>query len=402
MNALTVTELSNYIKSLLDNDENLSTVLVRGELSNYKIHSSGHHYFSLKDDGAVISAVMFRGSASKIKFTPQNGMKVVLLGKVSSFLKSGQYQIYATDMQPEGIGALFAAFEELKMKLYREGLFNKDLKKPLPKYPKTIALATSPTGAAVRDMLRILKTRFPMSNVIVCPVKVQGEGAAEEIADMIDYIDSHSLADVIITGRGGGSIEDLWAFNEEVLARAIFRCSIPVISAVGHEPDITISDYVADVRAATPSNAAEIAVCDSAELKANLLSCYTRLIHSQKSNIEKRRQRLLLLSGKKVLSSPQQYTIDRRMYLSLLEQRLENGTKSLLNIKKQKFVRAAATLDALSPLKVIGRGYSLVTDNGKVVKSVSAVSKGSNLNITVSDGVIDCTVIDLKENKYGR
>lgn len=398
MNAITVTELSNYIKSLLDCDEKLSSILVSGELSNYKIHSSGHHYFSLKDDSAVISAVMFRGNASKIKFTPQNGMKVVLLGNVSSFPKNGQYQIYVNDMQPEGIGALFAAFEELKLRLYKEGIFSKSFKKSLPKYPEKIALITSPTGAAVRDMLRILKSRFPLSEVIVCPVKVQGEDAAKEIAEMIHYVDRYSLADIIITGRGGGSIEDLWAFNEEIVARAIFNCIIPVISAVGHEPDITISDYVADIRASTPSNAAEIAVCDSAELKASLSAAFTRLIHSQKSIFNRWRQKLLLLSGKKVLSSPQQYTIDRRMYLSILEQRLEKSTHNILNVKKHKFVRAAATLDALSPLKVISRGYSMVTENGRVVKSVSTVKRGMPLNITVSDGTIDCTVTDVKEN----
>lgn len=401
MNAVTVTELSNYIKILLDNDTHLSEVLVRGELSNYKMHSSGHHYFSLKDDGAVISAVMFRGSASKIRFTPKDGMKVVLYGKVSSFPKSGQYQVYVSDMQPEGIGALYAAFEELKRKLYQEGLFDKTLKKQLPKYPETIALVTSPTGAAVRDMLRILNSRFPMSRVIVCPVKVQGEGAANDIADMIDYVDKHKLADVVITGRGGGSIEDLWAFNEEVVARAIFKCSIPVISAVGHEPDITISDYVADVRASTPSNAAELVVYDVAEIKAFLSAAYTRLIHSEKSIIDKRRQRLLILSGKKVLSSPQQYTIDRRMFLSLLEQRLEKSMNNLISSRRQRFVKAAATLDAISPLKVIGRGYSMVTDNGKVVRSVSAVKIGSNIDITMTDGTLECTVTDIKEKNYG-
>lgn len=399
MNAITVTELSNYIKNLLDGDANLSTVLVRGELSNYKMHSSGHHYFSLKDDGAVISAVMFQSSASKLRFTPKDGMKVVLFGKVSSFPKSGQYQIYVNDMQPEGIGALYAAFEELKKKLYQEGVFDKSLKKPIPKYPNTIALITSPTGAAVRDMIRILNSRFPMSSVLVCPVKVQGEGAAVDIAEMIGYVDRFKLADVIITGRGGGSIEDLWAFNEEVVARAIYRCETPVISAVGHEPDVTISDYVADVRASTPSNAAELAVYDSVELKASLSSAYTRIIHALKSSIDRKRQKLLILSGKRVLSSPQQYTNDRRMYLSLLEQRLEKSITGICNIKRQRFVKAAATLDAISPLKVIGRGYSMVTDKGKVVRSVAAVQIGANLDITLTDGSLECKVTDIKEKE---
>jgi len=397
MNAVTVTELSNYIKNLLDGDSNLAAVLVRGELSNYKMHSSGHHYFSLKDDGAVISAVMFRGSASKLRFTPKDGMKVVLFGKVSSFPKSGQYQIYVNDMQPEGVGALYAAFEELKKKLNQEGIFDKSLKKTIPKYPNTIALVTSPTGAAVRDMIRILKSRFPMSKVLVCPVKVQGEGSAQDIAEMIGYVDRYKLADVIITGRGGGSIEDLWAFNEEVLARAIFKCEIPVISAVGHEPDVTISDYVADLRASTPSNAAELSVCDSVELRASLSSSYTRIIHALKLSIDRKKQKLLVLSGKKVLSSPQQYTNDRRMYLSLLDQRLEKSIVRICNIKRQRFVKAAATLDAISPLKVIGRGYSMVTENGKIIKSVNAVQIGTQVDITLTDGSLACKVTNIKE-----
>lgn len=402
MNAVTVTELSNYIKSLLDNNENLSAVMVRGELSNYKIHSSGHHYFSLKDDGAVISAVMFRGSASKIRFIPQNGMKVVLFGKVSSFPKSGQYQIYVSDMQPEGIGALYAAFEQLKQKLYSEGLFDKSHKKALPKFPKTIALATSATGAAVRDMIRILKSRFPMSNVLVCPVKVQGVGAAEDIADMIGYINRYKLADVIICGRGGGSIEDLWAFNEEVLARAIFASEIPVISAVGHEPDVTISDYVADVRAATPSNAAEIAVYDSTELRALISALYGRMLHAEKSGIDRKRQKLLHLSTQKAMSSPQQYVTDKRMHLAMLEQRLEKVLQGIINRKKESFVKAAATLDAISPLKVIGRGYSMVTENGRVIKSINTVNIGDDVDVIMTDGTLKCSVKEKRRDNYGK
>jgi len=396
MTSLTVTELSNYIKSLLDNDRTLSEVIVRGELSNYKMHSSGHHYFSLKDDGAVISAVMFRGSASKLKFIPKDGMKVILFGKVSSFPKSGQYQIYASEMQPEGVGALFAAFEELKQKLYAEGLFDKAYKKELPRFPKRIALVTSPTGAAVRDMLRILNSRFPMCKILVCPVKVQGEGAAQDIADMLDYINRFRLVDLIICGRGGGSIEDLWAFNEEVLARAIFRSNIPVISAVGHEPDITISDYVADKRAATPSNGAEIAVCDSMELKAQLSACYSRLIQTEKSAIDRRRQKLLQLKSKKSLSSPEQYVVDRRMYLALLQQRAEKSLQNIIGRKKQGFVKAAATLDAISPLKVIGRGYSMITKGEDVIRSAHSVEIGETIDVTLSDGVLGCVVKEKK------
>ena len=402
MNAVTVTELSNYIKSLLDNNENLNAVLVRGELSNYKIHSSGHHYFSLKDDGAVISAVMFKGNASKIRFLPQNGMKVVLFGKVSSFPKSGQYQIYVSDMQPEGIGALYAAYEQLKQKLYAEGLFDKSHKKPLPRFPSTVALVTSSTGAAVRDMIRILNSRFPMSRVLVCPVKVQGVGAAEDIAAMLDYVNEHRLADVIICGRGGGSIEDLWAFNEEVLARAIYRSEIPVISAVGHEPDITIADYVADVRAATPSNGAEIAVYDSTELRALISGAWSRMLHAEKNTIDRRRQKLMQLSAKKAMSSPQQYLSDRRMYLAMLEQRMEKTLQSIISRKKQAFVKAAATLDAISPLKVIGRGYSMVTENGRVLRSVDSVQVGDDVDITMADGTLRCRVNEKRRENNGK
>ena len=264
--AITVTQLNEYLKNLFAADRNLQNVCVSGEISNFKRHSSGHLYFTLKDEESVISAVMFRGDAMKLRFRPESGMKVLLLGRVSLYPKSGQYQIYVSAMQPDGIGSLYMAFEQLKERLYKMGLFDPAAKQALPRYPKKIALITSPTGAAVRDMIRVLRHRYPICDVLVCPVKVQGEGAAEEVAAMIDYVNEHDLADLIITGRGGGSLEDLWAFNEEIVALAIYNSRIPVISAVGHEPDVTISDYVADKRAATPSNAAELAVCDMREL----------------------------------------------------------------------------------------------------------------------------------------
>lgn len=401
---LTVTEVNQYIKQMLEQDQILSQVSVRGELSNYKMHSSGHHYFTLKDDGAVISAVMFRGDASKLRFRPENGMKVILSGRVSLFPKSGQYQIYVRDMQPDGVGALYIAFEQLKQKLYAEGLFDPAKKKPIPKYPGRIALVTSPTGAAVRDMIRILRHRYPLAKVLVCPVKVQGDGAAEEIAAMLDYVNEHALADVIITGRGGGSMEDLWAFNEEVLARAVYRSEIPVISAVGHEPDVTICDYVADLRAATPSNAAELAVVDSAELQVRLHNVTARMTQTVLSNIQSKRQQLRSLAEKKIMRSPYEYLSERRMLLAMLQQRLEGGQTALLQHKKQRFTALVASLDAMSPLKVLGRGYAMAMKDGTVVQSATALQNGDVLNLQLRDGVANCRVESVetkRSNKNG-
>ena len=396
---LSVTEVNQYIKQMLEQDQILSQVSVRGELSNYKMHSSGHHYFTLKDDGAVISAVMFRGDASKLRFRPENGMKVILSGRVSLFPKSGQYQIYVRDMQPDGIGALYIAFEQLKQKLYAEGLFDPEKKKTIPRYPARIALVTSPTGAAVRDMIRILRHRYPLAKVLVCPVKVQGDGAAEEIAAMLDYVNEYALADVIITGRGGGSMEDLWAFNEEVVARAVYRSRIPVISAVGHEPDVTICDYVADLRAATPSNAAELAVVDGAELQVRLHNVTARMTQTVLANIQSKRQQLRLLAEKKIMRSPYEYLSERRMLLSMMQQRLEGGQTSVIQKKKQQYAALAAYLDAMSPLKVLGRGYAMAVKDGNVVQSVSALHRGDSLKLQLRDGVANCCVesVETKE-----
>ena len=396
---LTVTEVNQYIKQMLEQDQILSQVSVRGELSNYKMHSSGHHYFTVKDDGAVISAVMFRGDASKLRFRPENGMKVILSGRISLFPKSGQYQIYVRDMQPDGVGALYIAFEQLKQKLYAEGLFDPAKKQQIPRYPGKIALITSPTGAAVRDMIRILRHRSPLAKVLVCPVKVQGDGAAEEIAAMLDYVNANGLADVIITGRGGGSMEDLWAFNEEVVARSIFRSRIPVISAVGHEPDVTISDYVADLRAATPSNAAELAVVDGAELKVRLQNVTARMTQTVLSNIQNKRQQLRSLSEKKIMRSPYEYLSERRMLLAMLQQRLEGSQAGLIQKKKQNFASLAASLDAMSPLKVLGRGYAMALKGEDVVQSASALQIGDKLKLQLRDGVASCCVesVEIKE-----
>lgn len=399
MQPVSVTQLTQYIKLLLDRDEILSQVCVRGELSNYKAHSSGHQYFTLKDEGAVISCVMFRSDAMKMRFRPESGMKVILYGRVSLFPKSGQYQIYVTAMQPDGVGALAVAYEQLKRRLHEEGLFDPAHKQPLPNYPHRVALITSPTGAAVRDMTRILGRRWPMAEVLVCPVRVQGEGAAEEIAQMLDYVDKHQLADVIITGRGGGSLEDLWAFNEEIVARAIYRCTIPVISAVGHEPDVTISDYVADVRAATPSNAAEIAVQDEAAIRSALRQLQLRLEQAEGRKLTQLRQRLDALAQKPVMKRPEAYLQQQELQLEMLRQRLEHAGTGVVQKNALRFQRAAAKLDALSPLKVLSRGYAMVTREDAVVRSVTQLEPGDPVAVALSDGTVQCTVDAVQRRK---
>ena len=399
MQPVSVTQLTQYIKLLLDKDEILSQVCVRGELSNYKAHSSGHQYFTLKDEGAVISCVMFRSDAMKMRFRPESGMKVILYGRVSLFPKSGQYQIYVTAMQPDGVGALAVAYEQLKRRLHEEGLFDPAHKQPLPNYPHRVALITSPTGAAVRDMTRILGRRWPMAEVLVCPVRVQGEGAAEEIAQMLDYVDKHQLADVIITGRGGGSLEDLWAFNEEIVARAIYRCTIPVISAVGHEPDVTISDYVADVRAATPSNAAEIAVQDEAAIRSALRQLQLRLEQAEGRKLTQLRQRLDALAQKPVMKRPEAYLQQQELQLEMLRQRLEHAGTGVVQKNALRFQRAAAKLDALSPLKVLSRGYAMVTRADAVVRSVTQLEPGDPVAVALSDGTVQCTVDAVQRRK---
>ncbi len=402
MNAkpLTVSQVSEYIKALLDGDEVLSQLTVCGEISNFKLHSSGHMYFTLKDEGAVISAVMFKGDASRLRFTPDSGMRVIVSGRISLFPKSGQYQVYVSAMQPDGVGALYLAYEQLRDRLHKEGLFNKSHKQPLPRFPGKIALVTSPTGAAVRDMLRILKSRFPMTEVLVCPVKVQGDGAASDIAAMIGYVNRHALADLIITGRGGGSLEDLWAFNEEVVARAIYASGIPVISAVGHEPDITIADYVADLRAATPSNAAELAVPDWRELYQRFRDISSTLYHFEIKKISELQARLKGISGKKILSSPFEYYSERRMALVFLEQALQHSAASIIKDDRHRLARSAATLDAISPLKVLSRGYALTADaEGNVIKSVKKLKPEDKISVRLSDGSACCTVDSLIRGK---
>ena len=392
---ITVSEVNQVVKLLLENEPLLRNLSVRGELSNYKIHSTGNHFFTLKDAGGALQCVMFKGAAGKIRFRPENGMKVVATGRISAFPRDGVYQLYCDALIPEGTGDLALAFEQLKARLYAEGLFDPSHKKPLPRYPQRIALVTSGTGAAVRDMIRILRRRYPLAKVIVLPVRVQGAGAAAEIAGAIRYADRWHIGDVIITGRGGGSMADLWAFNEERVARAIYECQTPVISAVGHEPDVTISDFVADVRASTPSNAAEIAVPDQVELRRLLRDRQARMESSETARLETLRQRLTELAGKRVMRDQMAYVQDQRMELVHLQKRLGDLASALLARKHQRFAALAASLDAMSPLKVLGRGYAMARSaDGTILKSWKDVAPGDAVQVTLGEGGFTATVVE--------
>jgi len=390
---LTVSELNDYIKNLIDCDDMLAAVYVRGELSNYKIYPSGHHYFTMKDAQGALKCVMFRSSASRLRFRPENGMKVVAFGRVSVYPRDGVYQLYVSDLTVDGVGDLYIAFEQLKEKLLKEGLFDERFKKPLPRFPKRIAVITSGAGAAVRDIIRVLGARWPMAKVIVLPVRVQGAEAPAEIAGAIAYANRHKVADLIITGRGGGSIEDLWAFNEEIVARAIFASEIPVISAVGHEPDVTISDFVADVRAATPSNAAEIAVPDKVEMAETLLSYEIRAVQALRREITARRRKLEDLASRRVLVSPKNYLDDKRLLLDHAHARMAAAAERILAARKHRFAAQAAALDAMSPLKVLGRGYAIARrEDGTVIKSAADVSPGDKITVRLQKDAFSATV----------
>ena len=390
---LSPSQVSGYIKSWMDRDRLLSGLLVRGELSNYKMYPSGHHYFTLKDSQGALRCVMFRGDAASLRFRPENGMQVIAAGRITVFPRDGQYQLYCVRLTPEGAGDLHVAFEQLKEKLLREGLFDQAHKRPLPAYPRRIALITSPAGAAVRDMLRILGARYPLAQVRVLPVRVQGEGAAEEIAAALDWANLHQAADLIITGRGGGSMEDLWAFNEECVARAIYRSQIPVISAVGHEPDVTIADFVADLRAATPSNAAELAVPDQNECYGWLEQMEGRLTGAMGRRLERARRELEQAGRCRALQDPMNYINDRRMLLDYQRDRLAHGLTGAMG--RERFARLAAALDALSPLKVLGRGYAIPQrSDGAVLRSAKEAMPGETLLLRMADGKVSCKVIE--------
>jgi exodeoxyribonuclease VII large subunit len=394
----TVSELNGFIKNMLEGEPALAQLAVKGELSNYKIYPSGHHYFTLKDSESSLRCVMFKGNAMHLRFRPESGMSVTAFGRISVFPRDGAYQLYCTGLMPEGTGDLQVAFEQLKKKLGEEGLFDEAHKKPLPPFPQKIAIITSSAGAAVHDMIRILGRRWPMSKILLLPVRVQGVEAPAEIAGAIRYANRYAVADLIITGRGGGSIEDLWAFNDERVARAIYASEIPVISAVGHEPDVTISDYVADRRASTPSNAAEIAVPDASEQRQTLSSFSIRSAQAMDKRLKQMRSETENLRSRRVLRDAGAYLDDRRIELDRLRDKLCASMESELGGKKREQVRLAAGLDAMSPLRVLTRGYAVASDeNGVIVTSTKMIRKGSRLHLRLSDGGADCRVESIRE-----
>ena len=395
---LSITQLNEYIRDKLDRDVLLGSVAVRGEISNYKVYPSGHHYFTLKDEGASLKCVMFKGNAIRLRFRPGNGVKVIAMGKISVYPRDGVYQLYCTAMAMDGIGDLYAAFEQLKEKLAAQGLFDPAHKKPIPKYPAVIGIVTSSAGAAIHDMLRILRKRYPLSEVRLFPVRVQGVEAPGEIAAAIRYANYHELADLLIVGRGGGSIEDLWAFNDERVAYAIYESRIPVISAVGHEPDVTISDFVADLRAATPSNAAELAVPDQDALRQNLDGYSQSMASVLNRQLKAARQHLNTLASRPALSSPTGYLEQKQKSFELLQNRLISAQSRTVELKQRQFVSLTAKLDAMSPLKVLTRGYALVqTEEGSVLKSVRQASVGDHIKISLGDGSLTAAVTDKEE-----
>ncbi len=388
-----VSELNRHIKLLLDGDALLQSVCVQGELSNYKVYPSGHHYFTLKDAEGSIRCVMFKSNTSGLRFRPENGMGVVAFGRVTVYPRDGAYQLYCTALAPRGMGDLYAAFERLKQRLGAEGLFDPGHKKPIPRYPTRIAVITSGAGAAVRDIIRVCGARWPMAKLLVLPVRVQGAEAPAEIAGALRYANRWQVADLIITGRGGGSIEDLWAFNDERVARAIYDSALPVISAVGHEPDVTIADYVADLRAATPSNGAERATPSARELRETLESISIRCRQAVAKQLEFYRRTLEDLRRRRVMESPLGYVELKRMELDLLQARLGQIQEARLGRERRRYAALAAKLDALSPLKVLSRGYAVAeTAAGAVVRALEDVETGERIAVFVSDGALQCLV----------
>ena len=418
---LSISAITRYLKSRFDSDNNLQRVYLKGEISNFKAHSSGHFYFSLKDEGSKINAIMFRSNTSKVLFKPADGMKVLVSGRVSIYEAMGSYQIYVDDMQEDGVGNLYVAFEELKKKLSSEGLFDEKFKKPIPKIPKRVGVITAPTGAAIRDILTTIKRRFPICETILFPTLVQGESAKDDIVRNIKRAEGYDL-DVLIVGRGGGSIEDLWAFNEEIVARAIFECSIPVISAVGHEIDFTISDFVADLRAPTPTAAAELAVPNMVDLKKRIYDLRIRLNESINKKVNYSKLYLDSIKNSFVIKNPMIMFDSKKQNLDLIYDKLNdlilknvsNRRERLLRVKKSfvisnpsflykdeknKLYNIISKLELLNPLNVLSRGYSITYYGGKALKSIRDVEKSDKICVKVLDGVIDAEVVSMKEEE---
>mgnify|MGYP003289579528 CR=1 FL=1 len=396
---LSVSQLNRYVKSIIEQDFNLQTVFVQGEISNFTNHyKTGHFYMTIKDEFSSIKAVMFKTANSRLKFMPENSMSVIIRGRVSVFERDGQYQLYIDDMQPDGTGAFTLAFEQMKNKLAKEGLFDADRKKPIPKYPERVGVVTSPTGAAIRDIINVISRRFPLAELILCPVAVQGEYASGQISKAIELFNNEKAADVLIVGRGGGSVEELWAFNEEKVARAVAASEIPVISAVGHETDFTICDFVADLRAPTPSAAAELAVPDCVQqqemlmaVKRRMTSAITDKLAVERAVIEHKKTALFR-------HSPQNYIDSLRVRCDKASMTMEAAVRRSLAEKSKEFSSLCAKLDAMSPLKILARGYSVATKNGCVVSGIEAVEKGDEIDVLVKNGKLKCEVLSVKGN----
>lgn len=392
-NPISVTELNKYIKQKIDGDEMLNNVLVKGEISNYKHHYTGHLYFTLKDDNSLIKCIMFKSYAENLKFEPKDGMKVTIFGTVSVFERDGVYQIYAKAMQEDGLGSLYKAYEEMKARLEKEGLFAPAHKKKIPLMPKCIGVLTSNTGAVIRDIINVSTRRNPNVYIKLLPVPVQGAGAAEKIADAIKLMNEKQLADVIIVARGGGSLEDLWPFNEEVVARAIYASELPVISAVGHETDFTIADFVADLRAPTPSAAAELAVPNISDITLKLEAYNNRFKLALKKKVELMRLRYEKCMNSRVFKEPLQKINEKYILIDMKVKSMQNNIFNIYNKKKAEMVKHIAKIDALSPLKTLTRGYSIIQLNGKVIKSVNQVKKDDEVDIRLVDGITKAKIM---------
>ena len=393
-NPITVTDLNKYIKNKIDGDELLNNVLVKGEISNFKNHYTGHMYFTLKDENSLIKCVMFKSYTTHLSFMPKDGMKVMVLGSVAVFERDGVYQIYAKAMKEDGLGSLYTAYEELKKKLEQEGLFAESHKKKIPFMPKTIGVLTSNTGAVIRDIINVSTRRNPGVHIRLYPVPVQGPGAAEKIAEGIKFMNENKLADVLIIGRGGGSLEDLWPFNEEIVARAIYDSELPIISAVGHETDFTIADFVADLRAPTPSAAAELAVANIEDVRETLKLYNNRYKVALKKKIELMRLSYEKCMARPAYKNPTQKINEQYMVIDMKVKALQNSMMLKLKEAKTSFVKETAKLDSLSPLKTLTRGYSIVTkqESGKVIKSVDDLNSGEKVNLRLSDGQKTATI----------
>lgn len=385
----TVSQINGYIKKVIDANIILNDIWIKGEISNFKLHYSGHMYITLKDEGGVLKAVMFKSAAAGLAFRPEDGMKVLARGRISVYEAGGAYQLYINEMIPDGVGELYIAYEQLKKRLEEEGIFSQEFKKPIPKYPERVGVITAATGAAVRDIINVITRRFPYAEIILYPSLVQGAGAAENICRGIRYFNENNAADVIIAGRGGGSIEDLWAFNEEIVAREIFASVIPIISAVGHETDFTIADFAADLRAPTPSAAAEIAVPSQLELISRILVDRNRIANAMIKRLENERKNILRLK----IKNPEEMIEDEYLRLDNLVKQSEKNFKLKLMSGREQLGNLAAKLDALSPLKVIKRGYAIATDNdGNIIKSAKKMKAGMEFNLKMSDGERSCIV----------